>query len=404
MSAHKLRKEKNCLNCNAAVAGRFCQVCGQENIEPDESFWQLCVHFVADIFHYDGKFFRTIRLLLFKPAYITKEYIRGRRASYLHPIRLYIFTSAVFFIFFFTFIVSEEDTEDFATEATEKQQLEEKIDSIQSVLSEKIETINDSVKIEEIEKTQLQLTNISALLSNDSTKDLSGIDSLINETDWYHWDADSTELLGKEQKNISADSINNRRFNFMGDANLPPTIEAYTSLQNALPKEKRDGMFKTWFNEKQIELNGAYRKDPKAFSKNVIDGFLHALPKMLFISLPIVAFFFQLLYLRKKHKHHQYVYHGVFTIHLYVMIFLMLLFIYGFNALSDTTGWSLFSIISKILSVCILYHSYKSMRNFYEQSRRKTIFKFSIVLMLVSILLSILTLLFFINSAFSLHA
>lgn len=404
MSAHKLRKEKNCLNCNAEVAGRFCQVCGQENVEPDESFWELCVHFVADIFHYDGKFFRTIRLLLFKPGYITKEYIRGRRASYLHPIRLYIFTSAVFFIFFFSFIVSEEDTNALAETTTEKQQLSEKIDSIQNILLDKIETEKDSTKRKELEQKLLKLSNVSDILSKDSTTNLNAIDSFIKETSWAYWDADSTNLFDKEQNNISPDSINDLRFNFMGDANLPATVEAYISQQNALSEDKRDGFFKTWFNEKQIELNGAYRNDPKAFSKNIIEGFLHTLPKMLFLSLPIVALFFQLMYLRKKHKHHQYVYHGVFTIHLYVMIFLMLLFIYGFSALGNATGWSLFSIISKILSVCIFYHVYKSMRNFYEQSRKKTIFKFSVILMFTTILLSILTLIFFINTAFSLHA
>ncbi len=404
MSAHKLRKEKNCLNCNAEIVGRFCQVCGQENIEPDESFWQLCVHFIADIFHYDGKFFRTIRFLLFKPAYVTKEYIRGRRASYLHPIRLYIFTSAVFFIFFFTFIVSEEDTEAFAETTTEKQQLSEKIDSIQTVLSDRRESIKDSSKRKVLEQTIVQFAAASELLSKDSTTDLATIDSLIDGINWADWNTDSTDISDKAQKTNRPDSSNDLHFNFMGDADLPQTVEAYTSVQAALPKDKRDGIFRTWFNEKQIELNGAYRKDPKAFSKNIIEGFLHALPKMLFISLPIVAFIFQLMYLRKKHKHHQYVYHGVFTIHLYVMIFLMLLLIYGFSKLADVTDWSLFSMISKLLSVCILYHIYKSMRNFYEQSRKKTILKFSIVLMLTTVLLSMLTLLFFINSAFTLHA
>ena len=38
MSHQKERVEKNCLNCNAEVQGRFCQVCGQENIETKESF------------------------------------------------------------------------------------------------------------------------------------------------------------------------------------------------------------------------------------------------------------------------------------------------------------------------------------------------------------------------------
>ena len=41
MSRLKERKEKNCLNCNAEVQGRFCHNCGQENIETKETVWHL---------------------------------------------------------------------------------------------------------------------------------------------------------------------------------------------------------------------------------------------------------------------------------------------------------------------------------------------------------------------------
>lgn len=92
------RKEKRCLNCNAALHGRFCHVCGQQNIEPREGFWNMLTHFLFDLFHFDGKFFSTIKLLLFKPGYLSQEHLRGRKADYLHPIRMYIFTSAFFII------------------------------------------------------------------------------------------------------------------------------------------------------------------------------------------------------------------------------------------------------------------------------------------------------------------
>jgi hypothetical protein len=96
------RKDKICLNCQATVYGRYCHVCGQENIEPKESFWHLITHFTYDVTHFDGKFFSTLRYLLFKPGFLSHEYLRGRRASYLHPIRMYVFTSALFFLIFFT--------------------------------------------------------------------------------------------------------------------------------------------------------------------------------------------------------------------------------------------------------------------------------------------------------------
>ncbi|HTE25377.1 DUF3667 domain-containing protein [Flavitalea sp.] len=102
MSHSKERAEKNCLNCGETVQGRYCQVCGQENTEPKESLWGLVSHFFQDITHFDGKFFSTGKLLFTKPGFLPKEYLSGRRARYLHPIRMYVFTSALFFLIFYS--------------------------------------------------------------------------------------------------------------------------------------------------------------------------------------------------------------------------------------------------------------------------------------------------------------
>ena len=103
MSHQPERKENNCLNCGTLVAGRYCQHCGQENVETKQSAGALVRHFVYDIFHFDGKFFDTMKQLLFRPGYVPKEYVLGKRSSYLDPIRMYLFTSAVFFLVFFFF-------------------------------------------------------------------------------------------------------------------------------------------------------------------------------------------------------------------------------------------------------------------------------------------------------------
>lgn len=103
MSFARERNEANCLNCDTEVIGRYCHVCGQENVEPRESFWSLFTHFFNDITHFHGKFFTTLRLLVQRPGFLAAEYMRGRRARYLHPIRMYVFTSAVFFLIFYSY-------------------------------------------------------------------------------------------------------------------------------------------------------------------------------------------------------------------------------------------------------------------------------------------------------------
>jgi hypothetical protein len=101
VSHSRERSEKTCLNCYAQLHGRFCHVCGQENTDPRESIWSITSHFFNDITHFDGKFFKTAGKLLAKPGFLPSEFIKGRRASYLHPIRLYVFTSAIFFLIFY---------------------------------------------------------------------------------------------------------------------------------------------------------------------------------------------------------------------------------------------------------------------------------------------------------------
>lgn len=101
MKTQPLRKETNCLNCGTEVPGRYCTNCGQENTVPHETFGHLVKHFIADVVHYDSKTLLTVKYLLFRPGFLTQEYIAGKRASYVNPIKLYIFTSFVFFLLYF---------------------------------------------------------------------------------------------------------------------------------------------------------------------------------------------------------------------------------------------------------------------------------------------------------------
>lgn len=95
MSHKKYRSETDCLNCGAQVNGKFCSECGQENLEVRDGFFHLVGHFIADYFHYDSKFLRSMKLLFFKPGFLTKQYWDGKRGQYIHPLRLYFFVIVI---------------------------------------------------------------------------------------------------------------------------------------------------------------------------------------------------------------------------------------------------------------------------------------------------------------------
>jgi len=96
------RTENNCLNCGATLQGKFCHVCGQENLQIKESFGHLMNHAISDYFHFDEQFFNTLKPLLFQPGKLTTEYMAGKRMSYLHPVKMYIFISLIFFVLLFS--------------------------------------------------------------------------------------------------------------------------------------------------------------------------------------------------------------------------------------------------------------------------------------------------------------
>src|SRR5215216_6104087 len=111
MSHSPIRKDKTCLNCRHVVEQRFCPNCGQENTDTRKTFHHLFVHFFEDLTHYENAFWKTIKNLLVRPASLTKEYLSGKRLSYLAPVRLYIFIS--FMTFFLISVIPNNATDNF---------------------------------------------------------------------------------------------------------------------------------------------------------------------------------------------------------------------------------------------------------------------------------------------------
>ncbi len=86
-----------CRNCGQELRGRFCSDCGQEQIEARGRSRRLFKELLRDEFQFNSRVSRTVPPLLFKPGFLAQEYLAGRRARYLPPLRAYIFVSVVMF-------------------------------------------------------------------------------------------------------------------------------------------------------------------------------------------------------------------------------------------------------------------------------------------------------------------
>ncbi len=94
----RLAGSAQCLNCGTSLEGPFCYYCGQ----PDKNFMRffpvLLREFLEDFLELDSRFMRTMKPLLFLPGKLTRDYLDGRRFRYTPPLRLYIFSSMIFFV------------------------------------------------------------------------------------------------------------------------------------------------------------------------------------------------------------------------------------------------------------------------------------------------------------------
>jgi hypothetical protein len=87
----------NCTNCGAALHGGYCGDCGQKATPLNPTIGHFLHDLLHEILHVDGKIFRSFRLLLTKPGFLTLELFHGRRAAYVAPIRLYLVFSVAAF-------------------------------------------------------------------------------------------------------------------------------------------------------------------------------------------------------------------------------------------------------------------------------------------------------------------
>ncbi len=373
MSHSKERHEKICLNCNAELTGRYCHICGQENIEPKETVWGLVSHFFYDITHFDGKFFSTTKYLITKPGFLPQEYIKGRRASYLHPIRMYVFSSALFFLIFFTMF---------------------KPDNIAKGNWGSKKNFIDSA-------AQLDIARDLALAGMRSKEDsLEMINTFAEAKAKVIADRAKEKARKDSLKKVRATRQPDKRTTWFEASDEYETVQQYDSVQQALKPELRDGWWARKAARRNIELSNRWREDNKKFVREMIDTFLHMLPYLLFLSLPLYALLMKLLYFR--HKQFYYVEHGIFFIYLYIFTFIFLLLYFSVIELRQATDQGWIGWIEAALIIGGIYYTYKAMRKFYKQGRAMTLLKFFLLNLMATFAMVMLFIFFFTLTLFKL--
>ena len=319
MSRHHLRHDKTCLNCGKLVDERYCTHCGQENLEPKETVGHLISHFFEDLTHFDGKFFVTVKDLILRPGFLTREYVAGRRMTYLNPIRMYIFISAMFFLVLFAGSEEKSESPNDSTHTANvwRQQL---ADSLRSAHADSLhKTFNDS---------------LAAHLDTAKTKQ-----------------NDQSLTLAFSSAGMVQIDIVERKYK---------TVHEYDSIQQTLPDSARDKGIMHWISHndvKQKEKHGGQGKIRLEVDVR------HDIPKIMFVLLPLFALYVSWFYSKKKYY---YVNHAIFSVHIHCFAFLLLLFLRVLTWLipGDIAG----VILIALAPISLFIYFVAALRGMYGQS------------------------------------
>jgi hypothetical protein len=334
LAAKKLAGSTRCLNCGTDLKGPFCYYCGQ----PDRNFMRffpaLLRDLMEDLLDLDSRFMRTIKPLLFKPGKLTRDYMQGRRFRYAPPMRLYIFSSIVFFL-----LATLLSSGLISTDA-----VDENGDHVHST----------TVDAQDMQQVEEALSALPPDIRKQIDIDPALEESASGDEDTHGFSVEDIEFNDKPW---------NRETN---------------------PVDVR--WFPDWLNDRiNDEIEGSPQK-AEQINENpnlIIDKIFDILPATMFILLPVVALIFKFWYLFAKRY---YVEHLIFSLHNHSFLFVSLTLILllnmagtmlgnnGYAATETGTGW-----LVTIISIYIPFYFLISLRVVFQQGWLLTFGKFVMI-------------------------
>ncbi|MFT4673129.1 MAG: hypothetical protein ACI9R6_000011 [Saprospiraceae bacterium] len=387
---HFKYRDTRCLNCKQPLdtSDRYCPYCSQLNSNKALSLKDFFLEFLSSLVSYDSKLRYTVNDLLFKPGTITRNFIIGQRLKYSNPFRFFLSVSIIYFLL--------NSVVGFFSPSIEN-----------PLKNSKTEIPNDGTTLKNdkrnfySEDTDEDVANAIALLdANPATKKLA--DELRKK--------DSIRLTNTKEKNfkkirvLNGDTVNEHNYaarkeflktrgnaegfleklslfrDFYKETNIQSSSIALDSLKMTQSKTN------LWLYNKNESLE-RIEKDPISFAQFLISK----TPFFLFFFAPLYALPFWILYMRSQST---YMEHLVFIFHIFSFIFLVLLLTAIPSILFDT---EIFTFL--LLGFIAPFYFYKALRNFYKQSRLKTIIKFVFLSIIFIIIATTTASLFFTATA-----
>ena len=366
----------HCENCGAQLQGHWCAKCGQPAIDYRRSFRHVIADLLNEFLNWDSKVFATIGLLVARPWKLTNQFLAGHRVRYVHPLRLYLLASILFF-----FAVNY------------------------AIKSAHFDPINLSPENRAEIRDELQRENLAPEVRAKIEAALGGVEVAPNKRAGLEEELKREDLSADARREIQerlqhGDPVPNARTK-IEDAmkDVPPEVRA--RIQDALkraspatqesqqpgqttpePRENRkpplesgsdknaSTPFEKWIETRAKEKMGEHGTKMGLFIATLFNN----LPYMMLCCIPLFAFVLKILYTR---RHIFYIDHLIYALHIhtfaYTGVMLIVLATIGLNHMAPgtITGW-----IIALLWIAFVVQIFLSIRRVYGQGWFISIFKF----------------------------
>lgn len=384
--------ESACENCHQPLIGPFCGQCGQQAESTLKYFWVVIMHLLDDIFSFDSRASRTIFPLITRPAFLTNEYIAGRRVHYVPPLRLYLFISIVFFITLKFFITANNNNT-------------LNINDNQTVVTE-IKNHIELLKTKQLTAQKKSTDNTTELL--DISNDIIKFSTFLTDINKDYTLKENKDLIEMTRRLVDLELERDQLDN--GDSFSSKKKERYDLFQSNIAKIKNDGDFELnntaedWTIQNNDDgtlsfdfLSEDSNKKLDAFSKSLVkkakkalnsdttplvQEAIEKLPQLMFILLPLFAALLKIMYLFSKRL---YMEHLTVALHSHSFIFFTILLVellgvfyeYSVTALPALSGTIEF--IGNALMVWIPIYLFIMQKRVYKQGYLFTFIKYSFI-------------------------
>jgi hypothetical protein len=340
------------------LTGQHCSHCGQRATVRVLSMWGLVRDLLGDITNFDSRFWRTLLPLAFRPGVLTQDYLRGRRASYTPPFRMYLILSVAFFLLA---TLGGSPGSDLKFNIDEKGGANLQIvpgDGEEAAAKDaKPATKADAKAAKSAAQTPRELTAQEKALIDTLVKRLPDKDDQVRARMEME-----TKLASASPEDLTA---------VRKVLNDPCSADSLKVDIGMLGKDYeprlRDACRKIW-------------TDTPTFGRALFQN----IPKMMFVFLPLIAAVIYVLYLGSGRY---YVEHLLFVVHFHAFFFLGGLVILLVERLAtwtkDTSAGAAFGAAGGVLiflfALYVPYYLYRAMRRVYGQGRIVTLIKYSIL-------------------------